>query len=141
MWAYSFSSATEILQILNKIGLFAFNLISITLFMIPSLLFLKINSIYKLLSLFLTILALVIFYISGDHSINKNKKSLETFNEKFNIKVISPNFKLEYGLSLEDVNKRLNKLIRYSEPNEERDTLFIWPEVSLVVIILASYKF
>ena len=128
LWAYSFSSATEILQILNKIGLFAFNLISITLFMIPSILFLKINSIYKLLSLFLTILALVIFYIYGDHSINKNKKSLETFNEKFNIKVISPNFKLEYGLSLEDVKKRLNKLIRYSEPNEERDTLFIWPE-------------
>ena len=53
---------------------------------------------------------------------------METFNEKFNIKVISPNFKLEYGLSLEDINKRLNKLIRYSEPNEERDTLFIWPE-------------
>ena len=34
LWAYSFSWFTEIIQILNKSGLFAFNLIIITIFMI-----------------------------------------------------------------------------------------------------------
>ena len=40
LWAYSFSWATEIIQILNLIGLFAFNLISITIFMFPAVFFL-----------------------------------------------------------------------------------------------------
>ena len=34
LWAYSFSWMTEIIQILGKFGLFAFNLISITIFML-----------------------------------------------------------------------------------------------------------
>ena len=39
LWAYSLSWATEFLQILNKIGLFAFNTLIITLFMLPAFLF------------------------------------------------------------------------------------------------------
>ena len=35
---------------------------------------------------------------------------------------------MEYGLSLNDVEKRLKKLIRYSEPDKKINTLFIWPE-------------
>ena len=38
-WVYSLSSMTEIIQILNVIGLFAFNLISITVFSTVSFLF------------------------------------------------------------------------------------------------------
>ena len=41
LWSYSFSWATEIIQILNKIGLFSFNLISITIFMLPAVFFSK----------------------------------------------------------------------------------------------------
>lgn len=41
MWAYSFSWSTEIIQLLNKVGLFAFNLISITFFLLPAILFMK----------------------------------------------------------------------------------------------------
>ena len=36
LWVYSLSSMTEIIQILNVIGLFAFNLITITIFMLPA---------------------------------------------------------------------------------------------------------
>ena len=39
LWGYSWSWFTEILQILNPIGLFAFNLLSVTLFTIPVILF------------------------------------------------------------------------------------------------------
>ena len=128
LWIYSFSWITEIIQILDKFGLFAFNLVSITIFLTPSVLFFKINPTQKLFAFILMILTLFLFYIYGDHTLNQNKKFLEKIDKKFNVKVISPNFELEYGLSLNDVEKRLKKLIRYSEPDKKINTLFIWPE-------------
>ena len=111
LWAYSFSWGSEILQILNKVGLFAFNLVIITIFLLPSILFVDFKLLKKILILFLIPLFLLIFYLFGSHSINHNKKIITAIDEKFNIKVISPNFKLEYGLGNKDIEERLNKLI------------------------------
>ena len=61
LWAYSLSSLTEIIQVLNITGLFAFNLISITIFMLPSILFLKLNFAKKTL---LLLLLPLIFFLS-----------------------------------------------------------------------------
>ena len=58
----------------------------------------------------------------------KNERFLETVENRELIKVISPNFDLKYGLSVEEIEERLKKIIRYSEPNKEKKTLFIWPE-------------
>ena len=52
LWSYSFSWAIEIIQLLNVIGLFAFNLIIITIFMLPAILLFKTNFSKKLLLLF-----------------------------------------------------------------------------------------
>ncbi len=128
LWAYSFSWSTEIIQILNIIGLFAFNLIIITIFMAPAILFLKINLKNKSLLLFIALFSLLSLYIYGSYSINKNQKSLTLVKEKSYLKVISPNFNLRYGLSLEELEIRLDKLARYSEPNKSLNTLFVWPE-------------
>ena len=116
LWAYSFSWNIEIIQIVNKIGFFAFNLIIITLFTLPAIIFLKKNFYKKLLSMILTFLVLFVIYIYGNHSINQNKNFLESVPEKYYIKVISPNFDLKYGLSSNDIEKKLNKIIKYSEP-------------------------
>ena len=43
LWAYSYSWSNEIIQFLNKFGLFAFNLIIITIFTLPAVIFFKIN--------------------------------------------------------------------------------------------------
>ena len=128
LWAYSFSGSTEIIQVTNKLGLFAFNLIAITIFMIPSILFLKEKVIKKILSLIFSLFLVFSFYIYGNHSINKNKQLDKSNYKKENIKVVSPNFKLEYGLNENDIESRLNKLIRYSEPDKTKKTLFVWPE-------------
>ena len=56
----------------------------------------------------------------------QNNKQLNI--NKANIKIVSPNFKLEYGLSNEEIKLRLKKLIKYSEPEENKTTIFIWPE-------------
>ena len=67
-------------------------------------------------------------FIYGNHTINQNKEKLLVKKEKFNIKVISPNFELKYNLTEKEITKRLYSLIRYSDPNKNLKTLFVWPE-------------
>ena len=69
-----------------------------------------------------------VLFIYGNYSINKNRSNLLSIDQKFNIKVISPNFELKYDLSAEDLENRLKKLIRISDPNKGVETLFVWPE-------------
>ena len=112
LWAYSFSWSTEFIQILNKTGLFAFNLLSITIFLIPSVIFLNLNILKKSLIFFTTILIIFVFYIYGNYSINQNYKYIETIDNKFNIKVVSPNFRLDYDLSFKDIENRLKNHVK-----------------------------
>ena len=128
LWVYSFSWATEIIQILNKIGLFAFNLISITIFMLPAVFFFHKSFRIKILVIFSILLIFFTLYIYGSQTINKNKSNLNLYEQKFKIKIISPNFDLKYGLFIEEIEERMKKLIRYSEPKNENKILFIWPE-------------
>ena len=125
LWAYSFSSYTELLQLLNLVGLFAFNLISLTIFCIPIIFFLKRNLI-NFLTFIVSIFAIFSCYIYGSFVINSN---LEIKNKSTaNIKIISPNFDLKYNLSENEIEDLLLKLSKYSEPNKEKKTLFVWPE-------------
>ncbi len=128
LWAYSLSWSIETVQILNLIGLFAFNLIIITIFTLPSVLFFRIEMIKKISIIIFSLLLILALYIFGGYELNKNKNYLKTVNEKINVKIISPNFKLQYGLSLNQIEDRLRNLIKYSEPNSNKKTLFIWPE-------------
>ncbi len=128
LWVYSFSWATEIIQILDKLGLFAFNLIIITVFMLPAVIFFNLKPIKKICTLLALIFTIFLLYIYGNHSINLNQKQIINIENTINVKAVSPNFKLEYGLNLKDIEERLKKLIRYSDPINDIDTLFIWPE-------------
>ena len=35
---------------------------------------------------------------------------------------------MEYGLSIDQIENKIKKLIRYSEPENSKKTFFIWPE-------------
>ena len=128
LWAYSLSWSTEILQTLNLLGLFAFNLITITIFTLPAIFFYKFSIIKKFFISASTAIFLLGLYIYGGYEINKNNKYLKKINEKFNVKIVSPNFELKYDLNIEEIEKKLIKLIKYSEPNTDKKTLFVWPE-------------
>ncbi len=128
LWAYSTSWILEIIQALNYIGLYAYNLVVITLFTLPVIILFKISTTKKILLLFLQVLFVLSLYIHGNYAINKNKRFLATLENKQLVKVISPNFELKYGLSIDEIKERLKKIIRYSEPNKDQKTLFIWPE-------------
>ncbi len=128
LWAYSTSTINEFLQILNNIGLYSYNLLIITLFTLPAIIFLRASK-FKKLSIFLIsiffIFALLIF---GNYEINKNKKKVESIEDKIYVKIVSPNFDLKYGLSVKQIEERFKKLIKYSDPIKDKETLFIWPE-------------
>ncbi len=128
LWGYSFSWSDEIIQILNVLGLFSFNLIILTLFMIPATIFTNLSFNKKFFSICLIPLFFFLAYIFGNHAINQNQKFIETTDERFYIKVISPNFELKYGLSKDEIYERAEKLIKYSEPKGNIKTLFVWPE-------------
>ena len=128
LWAYSTSWIIEIIQVLNHIGLYAYNLIVVTIFTLPIIIFFKISNVKKILLILLSILFILSLYLYGNYTLNKNKKYLESVENKEFVKVISPNFNLKYGLNEDEIEERLKKIIRYSEPNKEKKTLFIWPE-------------
>ena len=130
LWAYSWSWLTEVLQILNLVGLFAFNLIAITIFTLPAIFFFKMNLSKKILILSSLFLFIFSIYIYGTLSINKNLGLINYISksEKIYTKVISPNFELKYNSSIKEIEKKLKNLIRYSDPDPKKETLFIWPE-------------
>ena len=128
LWAYSTIQINEILQITNLIGLYSYNLFVITIFSLPIIFFFKISKIKKIISFIIIFFIIFSLYIYGNYEVNKNKKSLESVKEKIYVKVISPNFNLEYGLTDQKIEKRFRKLIKYSDPDQGKETLFVWPE-------------
>ncbi len=132
LWAYSWSWFTEILQILNPIGLFAFNLLTISLFCFPIIFFIK-KLKFRSLILFFFSLIFIGNYLFGNYTLNNNNKSLENVdaNKYINIKIISPNFELKYSLTESESLERIKNLIRYSNAEKNKKTLFIWPEGAL----------
>ena len=109
MWAYSTSWIIEVIQILNIIGLYAYNLIVVTLFTLPVIIFFKISKFKKILTLSISVLFILSLYIYGDYTLNKNERFLETTENKKLIKVISPNFELKYGLNEDEIEERMKK--------------------------------
>ena len=130
LWAYTWSWFPEVLQLLPTLGFFAFNFFCIIFYCTPLLLIFKKNFNYTIF--FLIGIIFLVNYVYGNLTITKNNKYLE--NKKLNsensifVKIISPNFDLKYNLSNVDMSENILKLIKYSAPDKNKQTLFIWPE-------------
>ena len=138
LWSYSWSWMTEIIQILNPIGLYCFNSISIAFFCSPVVFFFKNKSKFFVFSSFLLIF--FSFYIYGSYKINNNQKILESSKESVNVKIISPNFDMRYIQSDEEIKSTIEKIVRYSEPNPDKETIFILPEGIFAGVYLEDLK-
>ena len=122
--SYTWSWSTEIVQILSLIGAYSLSLISITFFCIPFLFFKKE---FVLKNIFFVLFCLIIFI--GNYSYGKFKlnNSNYKFDKEINVKIISPNFSLEdYNIRSEEF--QIKRLIKISDPEKDKKTLFIWPE-------------
>tara|TARA_B100001057_G_scaffold377754_1_gene383046 strand:- start:38 stop:1252 length:1215 start_codon:yes stop_codon:yes gene_type:complete len=128
LWAYSTVWMNDTLQILNIIGLYSYNLLLITIFTFPVIIFFKVSSLKKLFYFSLVCSVTFGIFIFGNYEINRNKEKLSKINNKVFVKIISPNFDLKYGLTEKQIEDRFRKIIRYSDPIKDKKTLFIWPE-------------
>ena len=122
--SYTWSSSNEVIQILSLIGAYSLSLISITFFCIPFLFFQK-KVFIKNISFLLFFL--IIFIANYSYGIFKLTNTNHQFDSKTNVKIISPNFSLkDYNSQSEE--SQLKRLIKISDPQKNKKTLFIWPE-------------
>jgi len=138
LWSYSWSWFVEIIQVLNPIGLYAFNSISIAFFCSPVILFFKNKYKYSVFSVFLLIF--FSFYIYGSYKINSDEKITKEIKQIINIKVVSPNFEMRYIKSEEELITTIKKIARYSDPDPNKKTIFVWPEGIFAGIYLDDLK-
>ena len=139
LWAYSWSWFTEIIQILNPIGVFAFNLLVITLFCFPAIFFFKKDK-FKLFYSLLFIFIYLSFFIYGSYKINKNNILISKKNNFINVKIVSPNLDIKKNISQKHIEKLFINLVKYSDPDKSKETLFIWPEGVFSGIYLEELK-
>ena len=122
--SYTWSWSLETIQILSLMGAYSLSLISITFFCIPFLFFQK-KSIKK--NIFFTFFFLIIFTVNYYYGGKKIYNSNYNFDEKFDVKIISPNFSLkDYNFQSEEL--QLKRLIKISDPEKDKKTIFVWPE-------------
>ncbi|OUX36157.1 MAG: apolipoprotein N-acyltransferase [Candidatus Pelagibacter sp. TMED273] len=138
LWSYSWSWLVEIIQVLNPIGLYAFNLISITFFCSPVILFFNNKYKYFVFSIFLLIF--FSFYIFGSYKVNKDQMKVKGIKKTAYVKVISPNFEMRYISSDKEIEETIKKMIKYSDPDPNKETIFIWPEGIFAGVYLEDLK-
>ena len=133
--AYSFTNYLEFLQILSYTGTYTFNLLCITLFFIPSLIFFNYKKKTKILLLFSTILILSINFIYGSSVIKKNEE-IKKIKLNYVIKIISPKIDINRFFQNQAPEEIMSDLIKLSEPDKLKKTIFIYPEGVLPNIYL-----
>ena len=128
LWSYSWHWFAEFIQLVNITGIYAFNLISLFIFTFPVVIFLKKNNfIFKFLVPYLVFIFSI--YIYGNYALNNSINSTKNTKEnEINFKIISPKFKIKYGLNDQDVKFLIKEIIKISDPNKNEETIFIWPE-------------
>ena len=121
--AYSWSSLLEVIQIISLIGTYSLSLISITFFCIPFLFFQK--NIKK--NIFYLSFFIIIFIGNYSYGWFKISSKQHIFDKNIFVKIVSPNLTLnDYNTQSEATT--LKRLIKISEPEKSKKTLFIWPE-------------
>ena len=124
--SFSFSEVLPLLQILSLIGTYSFNLFCLTLFILPSLFYLK-KSKYDMYFVFSFGFILISALVFGQTKLEQSKDASLKDNN-FIIKIISPKIGIERFYNTENEEEILQSLIKLSKPNKQVKTIFVWPE-------------
>jgi len=135
LWIYSFSNTVENLQLIDSLGFFSLNLITITLFFFPAILFFKNSNKYFVLGVLVVLFFSNYFY--GSYKINASDTDIKSTDRKINFKIVTAGLKLSEFQDPTDVALRL---IRLSEPQKKKKTIFIWPEGTFMAENFSNIK-
>jgi len=136
---YSWSWSLEIIQVISIIGTYSLNLISITIFSLPFILFVKSTRNRKYWFFSLLLILFSANYLYGFNVLLQSKEQ-NIKKHDFLIKIISPNIDLKEFLKNENNDVIIKKLIELSNPQFDQKTIFIWPEGMFPSIYLSEIK-
>ena len=136
---FSWTDYLPFLQVLSLIGTYSFNLLSVTFFLIPTIILFNYRKITKLFFLVFASVIVIINFLYGSLILKKNKEINET-NLNFVIKIISPKIDINRFFGDESPEKIILELIKLSDPNNLEKTIFIFPEGVLSNIYLEDLK-
>ncbi len=137
--AFSWTNNINFLQILSIVGTYSFNLLSITFFLLPTVIFFNYKKTTKLIFLFFIFTTLFLNFLYGSFILKKNNQINEV-NLDFSIKIISPDIDINRYFQNEEIEKIILELVKISNPNELEKTVFIFPEGVLPNIYLEDLK-
>ena len=137
--AFAWTDYLPILQVLSFIGTYSFNLLSLTIFLIPTIVLFNYRKIEKLFILALATVLLILNFFYGSLILKNNEKINET-NLDFVIKIISPKIDINRFFDDENPEKIILELVKLSKPNNLEKTIFIFPEGVLSNIYLEDLK-
>ena len=132
---YSWTNYLNYIQILSVIGTYSLNLISITIFLLPFLIFFKKAIKFKV---FIALLLLFILISNGFYGYTKIKKDEKLYRElkDFKIKIISPKISINRFFQSNNEGIIIEELIKLSNPNPLHNTVFVFPEGALAGVNL-----
>ena len=123
---YSLSNNIEIIQIISLIGTYAFNILCISFFASPAIFILRESRKEIVVCIFLLILP-IILHIAGSFKI-KSFESLDLIKKDYVIRAIGSKIHLDRFYGNVDTLSVIGELIKLSEPDTNKKTLFLWPE-------------
>ena len=137
---FSLTSFSNSIQILSYLGTYTLNLITITVFLFPVIIFFDFKISLKLISVISLIIALFLNNYFGSRKINEyNNISSKKLSMKINI--ISPKIEIGRYFSDEEPYKRLIEIVEISNAkNNDNGEIYIFPEGILVGINLNNLQ-
>ena len=137
--AFSWSGNLNFIQILSYIGTYAFNLICITIFLIPAIIFFNYKKKIKIYTVFILLLLIFSNIYYGSVSIKNYTKNPEKIID-FTIKIVSPKITINRYFENFTPEEILIDIINLSNPKKSEQTLFIFPEGVLTGTYLQEIK-
>ena len=125
--AFAWTDYLYFLQILSFIGTYSFNLLSITIFLIPVIILFNYKNLTKSFILIFSLVILIINFLYGSFVINTNQ-DLNNKNSNSLIKIVSPKIDIERYFTNENPEKIILELVKLSDPEGMEKTIFIFPE-------------
>ena len=124
--SFSLVEITQFIQILSYVGTYSLNLLVITIFLVPAVIFFDESSRAKLSVIFLAVALIVSNLIFGELVLNKHNKTSST-PMNFIIKIISPKINLKRFFDGTDPSLVIKDLAELGNI-DNRDAVYIYPE-------------
>ena len=124
--SFSLVEVNQFIQILSYVGTYSFNLLVVTIFLVPAVVLFDVSLKAKLLTIFLSVTLIVSNLIFGNLVLNKHNKTPNT-SMNYIIKIISPKIDLKRFFDGTDPSLVIKDLAEIGNI-DNRDAVYIYPE-------------